>query len=96
MRDVGFNNEAHIRDNRKRKKWKVEKSREIEGRNEVRIVDETISNGRLVPAIFVKISEKWKKIDRFARGNIKSWTGPTWVCGRKEKEGKETGDGKDK
>ena len=45
MRDVGFNNEAHIRDNRKRKKWKVEKSREIEGKNEVKRVDEMISYG---------------------------------------------------
>ena len=45
MRDVGVNNEAHTRDNRKRKKWKVEKSREIEGKNEVKRVDEMISYG---------------------------------------------------
>ena len=45
MRDVGVKNEAHTRDNRKRKKWKVEKSREIEGKNEVKRVDEMISYG---------------------------------------------------
>ena len=46
MRDVGVNNEAHTRDNRKRKKMEREKRKEIERRNEVKRVDEMISNGR--------------------------------------------------